>query len=34
VFLGKSLADVEEIYAERLRTWREWEPVALEAFGA
>lgn len=34
VFLGKPLADVEEIYAEHLRTWREWEPVALEAFGA
>jgi NAD(P)-dependent dehydrogenase (short-subunit alcohol dehydrogenase family) len=34
VFLGRSLADVEQIYAERLRTWREWEPVALEAFGA
>jgi len=34
VFLGKPLADVEQIYAERLRTWREWEPVALEAFGA
>jgi NAD(P)-dependent dehydrogenase (short-subunit alcohol dehydrogenase family) len=34
VFLGKPLADVEEIYAERLRTWREWQPVALEAFGA
>ncbi|WP_275002784.1 SDR family NAD(P)-dependent oxidoreductase [Promicromonospora iranensis] len=34
VFLGRPLADVEEIYAERLRTWREWEPVALEAFGA
>ncbi|MFC4628474.1 SDR family NAD(P)-dependent oxidoreductase [Promicromonospora alba] len=34
VFLGKSLAEVEKIYAERLRTWREWQPVALEAFGA
>ena len=34
VFLGRPLADVEQIYAERLRTWREWEPVALEAFGA
>ncbi|PRX49376.1 NADP-dependent 3-hydroxy acid dehydrogenase YdfG [Prauserella shujinwangii] len=33
VFLGKPLADVEEIYAERLRTWREWQPVALAAFG-
>ena len=34
VFLGRPLTEVEEIYAERLRTWREWEPVALEAFGA
>jgi len=34
VFLGKPLADVEQIYAERLRAWREWEPVALGAFGA
>lgn len=33
VFLGKPLAEVEQIYAERLRTWREWEPVALGAFG-
>ncbi|WP_423463576.1 SDR family NAD(P)-dependent oxidoreductase [Promicromonospora sp. MS192] len=34
VFLGKPLADVEQIYADRLRTWRAWEPVAQEAFGA
>ena len=34
VFLGRPFAEVEQIYAERLRTWREWEPVALEAFGA
>jgi len=33
VFLGRPLAAVEELYAERLRTWREWEPVALAAFG-
>lgn len=34
VFLGRPFAEVEQIYAERLRTWREWEPVAQEAFGA
>lgn len=34
VFLGRPFAEVEQIYAERLRTWREWEPVALAAFGA
>ncbi|MFI5615148.1 SDR family NAD(P)-dependent oxidoreductase [Amycolatopsis sp. NPDC051903] len=33
VFFGKSFADVEQIYAERLRTWHEWQPVALAAFG-
>lgn len=34
VLLGRTFAEVEQIYAERLRTWREWEPVALAAFGA
>jgi NAD(P)-dependent dehydrogenase (short-subunit alcohol dehydrogenase family) len=34
VFLGRPLAAVEQIYADRLRTWRAWEPVAREAFGA
>lgn len=33
VFFGRSFADVAAIYQERLDTWREWEPVALEAFG-
>lgn len=33
VFFGQPLKDVEEIYADRLQTWREWEPLALRAFG-
>ncbi|TNM59808.1 SDR family NAD(P)-dependent oxidoreductase [Streptomyces sp. NP160] len=34
VFFGRSLQDVEALYAERLRTWRRWQPRALRAFGA
>ncbi|MFC7025471.1 SDR family NAD(P)-dependent oxidoreductase [Promicromonospora thailandica] len=34
VFLGKPFAEVERLYTERLDTWRAWQPVALEAFGA
>ncbi|NEE00800.1 SDR family NAD(P)-dependent oxidoreductase [Phytoactinopolyspora halotolerans] len=33
VILGKTFAEIEQIYTERLRTWREWQPVALAAFG-
>ena len=34
VFFGRSFADVAAIYQGRLDTWREWEPVALRAFGS
>lgn len=34
VVLGNALAGIEADYAERLRTWREWQPVSLAAFGA
>ncbi|MBB3674757.1 SDR family NAD(P)-dependent oxidoreductase [Modestobacter versicolor] len=34
VFFGRSFSDVAAIYQDRLDTWREWEPVALEAFGS
>jgi len=33
IFFGKSLAPVTEEYERRLATWREWEPVSVEAFG-
>ncbi|WP_129667486.1 SDR family NAD(P)-dependent oxidoreductase [Phytoactinopolyspora endophytica] len=33
VILGRTFTEIEEIYSERLRTWREWQPVALAAFG-
>ncbi|GAA4322555.1 SDR family NAD(P)-dependent oxidoreductase [Klenkia terrae] len=33
VFFGRSFTDVAAIYADRLATWAEWEPVALAAFG-
>ncbi len=33
VFLGKSFDDVAALYDERLRTWHEWQPVSLAAFG-
>jgi NAD(P)-dependent dehydrogenase (short-subunit alcohol dehydrogenase family) len=32
LFLGNSFEDVEAIYLERLRTWRDWQPVARAAF--
>lgn len=34
VFFGRSFTEVAALYEERLDTWREWEPVALEAFGS
>ncbi|RKQ92727.1 NADP-dependent 3-hydroxy acid dehydrogenase YdfG [Solirubrobacter pauli] len=35
IFLGRSsLPHVERVYAERLETWRAWEPVSLAAMGA
>jgi NAD(P)-dependent dehydrogenase (short-subunit alcohol dehydrogenase family) len=33
IFFGKSLDPVTEEYEQRLATWREWEPVSVEAFG-
>lgn len=33
IFLGKSFNDVAALYEERLRTWRQWQPVSLAAFG-
>lgn len=33
VFLGKSFPAVAELYEERLRTWRDWQPVSVAAFG-
>ena len=33
IFLGKSFDDVADLYDERLRTWRDWQPVSLAAFG-
>jgi len=33
IILGRVLPEIEEIYAERLRGWREWQPVSLAAFG-
>ncbi|MGW3423046.1 SDR family NAD(P)-dependent oxidoreductase [Streptomyces phaeochromogenes] len=33
IFLGKSFTDVEDLYEERLSTWRQWQPVSLAAFG-
>ncbi|MDP9793272.1 NAD(P)-dependent dehydrogenase (short-subunit alcohol dehydrogenase family) [Catenuloplanes nepalensis] len=34
LILGDVLPDIEAIYAERLRTWRDWSAVSLAAFGA
>ncbi|XNL82376.1 SDR family NAD(P)-dependent oxidoreductase [Actinomadura madurae] len=31
--LGHTLPEIEEIYAERLRVWREWAPITKAAFG-
>jgi NAD(P)-dependent dehydrogenase (short-subunit alcohol dehydrogenase family) len=33
VFLGKSYEPVAAEYAERLATWRKWQPLSLAAFG-
>lgn len=33
VFFGKSLEPVAEEYAERLKTWSDWQAVSLQAFG-
>ncbi|SEQ27971.1 SDR family NAD(P)-dependent oxidoreductase [Microlunatus flavus] len=32
LLLGRSYDDLAALYAERLRTWQEWQPVALAAF--
>lgn len=34
IVLGHTLGEIEEIYTERLRTWREWAPVTEAAFGS
>ena len=34
LILGTVLPAIEALYAERLRTWREWEDVSVRAFGA
>lgn len=34
IILGQVLPEIEEIYAERLRGWREWQAVSLAAFGS
>lgn len=33
VLLGRALAGIETDYAERLRTWRDWQATSLSAFG-
>lgn len=33
LILGRLFPTIEAIYTERLRTWREWQPVSLRAFG-
>ncbi|WP_019819494.1 SDR family NAD(P)-dependent oxidoreductase [Saccharomonospora saliphila] len=33
IVLGHTLPEIEEIYADRLRVWREWAPVTEAAFG-
>jgi NAD(P)-dependent dehydrogenase (short-subunit alcohol dehydrogenase family) len=33
IFFGKSLDPLTAEYEQRLATWREWEPVSIEAFG-
>ena len=33
LLLGRLFPVIEEIYQERLRTWRDWQPVSLAAFG-
>ncbi|MFG6444586.1 SDR family NAD(P)-dependent oxidoreductase [Microbacterium sp. P07] len=34
LILGLTFPEIEALYEERLATWRAWEPVAREAFGA
>lgn len=34
VILGRLFPDIEAIYEERLKTWREWQPLSLRAFGS
>jgi NAD(P)-dependent dehydrogenase (short-subunit alcohol dehydrogenase family) len=33
IVFGRGLEGIEADYAERLRIWREWQPVSLAAFG-
>ena len=33
LILGLVLPEIEAIYADRLRTWREWATVSRNAFG-
>ena len=33
VVFGRALEGIEHDYADRLRTWREWQPTSLAAFG-
>ncbi|HEY4462437.1 MAG TPA: SDR family NAD(P)-dependent oxidoreductase [Streptosporangiaceae bacterium] len=33
ILLGKSFEDVSGLYRERLRTWQDWQPVSVAAFG-
>lgn len=33
LLLGRTFPVIEELYQERLRTWRDWQPVSLAAFG-
>jgi NAD(P)-dependent dehydrogenase (short-subunit alcohol dehydrogenase family) len=33
LILGRTFPDVEALYQERLRTWRDWQDVSVRAFG-
>lgn len=33
LILGKSFDDIVAVYEDRVRTWREWQPLSLAAFG-
>ena len=33
LILGRLFPAIEEIYQDRLRTWRDWQPVSVAAFG-
>jgi NAD(P)-dependent dehydrogenase (short-subunit alcohol dehydrogenase family) len=33
VILGRGFPQIEEIYEDRLRTWRDWQPLSVAAFG-